>query len=60
MKLGLLARVLSGATIASLTVFTAVTFSHQPTYAGGATFYCGTSKYRGGIRLVIPIRFKRV
>ncbi|MBV6621702.1 MAG: hypothetical protein KI793_01910 [Rivularia sp. (in: Bacteria)] len=46
MKLGLLVRVLSGTAISSLTIFTALTFSNQPSYAGGATFYCGTSMYR--------------
>ncbi len=56
MKLGLLARAFSGATIASLTVFSAVTFSPTPTYAGGATFYCGKSNY--GNRSV-PTTFAR-
>ncbi|MGB3760569.1 MAG: COP23 domain-containing protein [Rivularia sp. (in: cyanobacteria)] len=45
MKLDLLAKALSGATIASLTVLSAVTFSPMPSYAEGATFYCGTSKH---------------
>ena len=56
MKLSSLARAFSGATIASLSLISAVVISHQPSYAGGATFYCGTSTYRNKS---VPTTFAR-
>ena len=56
MKLSSLARAFSGATIASLSLISAVVIGHQPSYAGGATFYCGTSTYRNKS---VPTTFAR-
>ncbi|PLZ96844.1 hypothetical protein CEN50_17280 [Fischerella thermalis CCMEE 5268] len=56
MNQGLFHQGLTKVVVTSLATLTTTTIIHQPTYAQGTSFYCGTSKYRNQS---VPTTFAR-